>query len=67
MKTHTLEDLTDKYVGKVGTSQREKFESLYIFLEEKNIVEGIRISLENFGKYQNIRTISLYAVSTLSD
>ena len=26
MKTHTLEQLTDKYVGKTGTPAREKFD-----------------------------------------
>jgi len=26
MKTHTLEQLTDKYVGKLGTPAREKFD-----------------------------------------
>ena len=26
MKTHTLEKLTDKYIGKKGTSDREQFE-----------------------------------------
>jgi HTH-type transcriptional regulator / antitoxin HipB len=26
MKTHTLDELTDKYVGKVGTPQRERFD-----------------------------------------
>ena len=27
MKTYSLEDLTDKYIGKKGTSKREKFEN----------------------------------------
>jgi predicted transcriptional regulator len=26
MKTYTLEELTDKYIGKVGTKEREQFE-----------------------------------------
>lgn len=26
MKTYTLEELTDKYIGKEGTTQRDKFE-----------------------------------------
>ena len=40
---------------------------MHLFLREKNLEEGIRISLENFGKYQNIKTIPLYAVSTLNN
>ena len=26
MKTYTLEELTDKYIGEVGTPKRDKFE-----------------------------------------
>lgn len=38
-----------------------------IIAQYKRIEEGIRLSLENFGKYQNIRTIPLYAVSVLGE
>lgn len=27
MKTYTLEELTDKYIGKIGTPERDKFEA----------------------------------------
>ena len=27
MKTHTLEELTDKYIGKIGTPKRDDFEN----------------------------------------
>ncbi len=27
MKTYTLEEVTDKYIGKKGTSKREQFET----------------------------------------
>ena len=27
MKTHTLEELTDKYIGKIGTPKRDAFEN----------------------------------------
>ena len=26
MKTYTLDELTDKYIGKIGTPERDKFE-----------------------------------------
>lgn len=26
MKTYSLEELTDKYIGKIGTEKRDKFE-----------------------------------------
>ena len=51
----------------VKSGQRGSMQSLQVFLKEKKLDEGIRISLENFGKYQNIRTIPLYAVSGLAN
>jgi hypothetical protein len=46
---------------------RGAMQSMHLFLRENNLDEGIRFSLENFGKYQNIKTIPLYAVSTLNN
>jgi predicted AAA+ superfamily ATPase len=51
----------------VKSGMRGAMQSMHLFLREKNLEEGIRISLENFGKYQNIKTIPLYAVSTLNN
>lgn len=51
----------------VKSGVKGSMQSLHLFLKEKNIDEGIRISLENFGKYQNIRTIPLYAASTIGE
>lgn len=51
----------------VKSGRRGSMQSLQVFLKEKKLEEGIRISLENFGKYQNIKTIPLYAVSTLGE
>jgi len=48
---------------KAGT--KGKMKSLYIFLEERNIVTGIRVSSENFSKYERIETVPIYAVSRL--
>lgn len=42
-----------------------KMQSLRLFLQEKKINRGIRISQENFGYYNNIQVIPLYAVSKL--
>jgi len=49
----------------VKSGTQGSMQSLQVFLKEKKIEEGIRISLENFTKYQNIRVIPLYAVSRL--
>ena len=42
-----------------------KMQSLYQFLNERSASKGIRISLENFGTYDKIDVIPLYAVSNL--
>lgn len=42
-----------------------KMQSLRLFLQEKKISMGTRISLENFGQYDNIRVLPLYAVKNL--
>ncbi len=43
-----------------------KMQSMYRFLEEKKAVQGIRLSLENFSAYGQIRVIPLYAISNLN-
>lgn len=39
-----------------------QMQSLYLFLEEKKLPMGLRVSSENFAAYDKIRTIPLYAV-----
>ena len=51
----------------VKSGVRGSMQSLHLFLKEKNINEGIRFSLENFGKYNNIRALPIYAVSTIGE
>ena len=46
--------------GTKGTMQ-----SLHIFMSEKSSHLGIRCSLENFGTYNNIEILPLYAISQL--
>jgi predicted AAA+ superfamily ATPase len=46
--------------GKQGAMQ-----SLRLFMTEKNIQRGIRTSLENFGRYENIDVFPMYAISNL--
>lgn len=45
----------------VKSGMQGKMQSLRLFLQEKNIDLGTRVSLENFGQYDNIRVIPLYA------
>ncbi|BBE18537.1 ATPase [Aquipluma nitroreducens] len=48
---------------KAGT--KGSMQSLFLFLKEKNRPFGIRLSLENFAVYDQIRVFPLYAVSNL--
>jgi len=50
---------------KAGTKGAMK--SLYIFLDERRLDTGIRISCENFSRYDRIETLPIYAVSRLVD
>ncbi|MFC1596087.1 DUF4143 domain-containing protein, partial [Candidatus Margulisiibacteriota bacterium] len=45
---------------KAGT--KGQMQSMNIFLQERQMPRGIRISLENFNQYENIDVIPLYAV-----
>lgn len=44
--------------GSKGTMQ-----SIRLFMEEKHSPFGIRVSLENFGRMQNIKIVPLYAIA----
>jgi predicted AAA+ superfamily ATPase len=46
--------------GKHGSMQ-----SLYIFLKEKGLEKGIRVSQENFSSFEQISVIPLYAVKNI--
>ena len=48
---------------KAGTSG--KMQSMHLFFREKNSEYGIRTSLENFTKYDNIRVYPLYAIGNI--
>jgi len=46
---------------KAGT--KGQMQSLHIFLSERDLPWGFRISGENFAAYANIKAIPIYAVS----
>lgn len=48
---------------KAGT--RGQMQSMFIFLSERNLDEGLRISGENFAVYDKIKTIPIYAVKNI--
>jgi predicted AAA+ superfamily ATPase len=46
----------------VKSGTKGAMQSMYLFLEEKNLNKGIRTSLENFGQIPNVQIIPLYAL-----
>ncbi|RLD39968.1 MAG: hypothetical protein DRI89_12990 [Bacteroidetes bacterium] len=49
----------------VKSGTQGKMQSLFLFLKEKNIPLGVRISLENFSQYDKIHVYPLYGVENL--
>ena len=49
----------------VKSGRQGKMQSMGVFIKEKNSSYGIRTSLENFGKYQNINLYPLYAIGNI--
>jgi predicted AAA+ superfamily ATPase len=49
----------------VKSGKQGKMQSMWVFLEEKKLKEGIRISLENFAQYDKIKVYPLYAVGNI--
>jgi len=49
---------------KAGT--KGSMQSLFLFLKEKNIPQGIRISLENFSSIEMINIMPIYATFNLN-
>ena len=46
----------------VKSGTKGSMQSMFLFLKEKNSKFGIRASLENFGKYNDVLVVPLYAV-----
>ncbi len=53
------------YPIEVKSGKKGSMQSMYIFLKEKKNEKGIRVSLENFSKYEKIDVYPLYAVSNI--
>ncbi|MGL4630388.1 MAG: ATP-binding protein [Leadbetterella sp.] len=49
----------------IKASKSGAMKSMHLFLKEKNSSLGLRISLENFSEYGNIRVVPLYAVGVI--
>ncbi len=49
----------------VKSGTKGSMQSLYIFLEEKKITQGVRLSLENFSEIEKVKIMPLFAVNNL--
>ncbi|MDR3247036.1 MAG: DUF4143 domain-containing protein, partial [Prevotellaceae bacterium] len=49
----------------VKSGTKGSMQSLRLFMKEKKIERGVRTSLENFGRYENIDVYPIYAISNL--
>ncbi|MDR0306485.1 MAG: AAA family ATPase [Chitinispirillales bacterium] len=49
----------------VKSGKKGKMQSMHLYLDEKKSEYGIRTSLENFTKYDNIRVLPLYAIGNV--
>ncbi|MBK9567944.1 MAG: ATP-binding protein [Saprospiraceae bacterium] len=49
----------------VKAATKGSMQSLFLFLKEKNLYQGVRFSLENFGQYDKILSIPLYAIDAI--
>jgi predicted AAA+ superfamily ATPase len=49
----------------VKSGTKGQMQSLHLFLSERDLPKGIRVSTENFAEYGKIETIPLYAVSRI--
>jgi uncharacterized protein len=49
----------------VKSGTKGSMQSMYLFLQEKKLEKGIRLSLENFGRYNKIDVYPLYAIDLL--
>jgi uncharacterized protein len=58
-----VQDLIVPIEVKAGT--KGAMQSMYLFMDEKKSKFGIRISLENFSRFDKVKAIPLYAVSNI--
>lgn len=49
----------------VKSGNKGSMQSLFLFLNEKNVETGIRVSQENFSQYNKIKVFPIYAVANI--
>lgn len=56
---------TDIVPIEVKSGTKGSMQSMFLFLSEKSGKYGVRCSMENYGKFENIRVYPLYGVSRI--
>jgi len=49
----------------VKSGSRGAMQSLFLFLEERGLDLGVRVSAENFGRYGKLAVVPIYAAENL--
>ena len=62
---YLIEDGTNIVPIEVKAGTRGAMQSLHQFITEKGVKKGIRVSLENFGKIDNVEIYPIYATSKI--
>ncbi|MEZ5073124.1 MAG: ATP-binding protein [Bacteroidales bacterium] len=63
---YLIEEGTRVVPVEIKSGRSGKMQSLHLFMKEKQSAKGLRISLENFARYDQIHVLPLYAVSNLT-
>jgi len=62
---YLIEDGTKIVPVEVKAGTRGAMQSLYQFMTEKDVKKGVRVSLENFGKIDDVEIYPIYATSKI--
>ncbi len=49
----------------VKAGARGQMQSMHLFLNARQLDEGLRVSAENFAAYDNIKTLPIYAIKNI--
>jgi predicted AAA+ superfamily ATPase len=63
---YVLQNQTSIVPLEVKAGTKGAMQSMYLFMDEKKSKWGVRTSLENFGEFDQVKVIPLYAISALN-
>lgn len=65
MKNYLIQKNEEIVPLEVKSGTKGSMNSMFLFLKEKNIKHGCRLSMENFAEYRNIKVYPLYAITNI--